>query len=129
MVKCGWEVLLMDEFRAEIRRKIKSGEFNCEKELTLSVISGKWKITMLYYLSINGVLRFSEIKRLFPTITHKVLTNQVRELEEDGVVQREVFPEVPPRVEYRLTKLGESLMPIIMMMYEWGKQNMKQYMQ
>lgn len=71
--------------------------------------------------------RFSEIKRMLPQITHKVLTTQIRELEEDGLVHRKVFPEVPPRVEYSLTNLGESLMPIVLMMYEWGKKNIKYY--
>ncbi|MGM7724792.1 winged helix-turn-helix transcriptional regulator [Metabacillus sp. Hm71] len=117
----------MDELRREVRKKIKNGEFNCEKELTLSLISGKWKITIIYYLGTDGTLRFSEIKRLFPKITHKVLTTQIRELEEDGIVHRKVFPEVPPRVEYSLTELGQSLMPVILMMYDWGKQNIKSF--
>ncbi|MDN7242554.1 winged helix-turn-helix transcriptional regulator [Planococcus sp. N028] len=117
----------MDDLRSEIKRKIKSGEFNCEKELTLSLISGKWKIIIIYHLATEGVLRFSDINRLLPKITHKVLTTQIRELEEDGIVHRKVFPEVPPRVEYSLTNLGESLMPIVLMMYEWGKENIKYY--
>ncbi|TWT27035.1 helix-turn-helix domain-containing protein [Planomicrobium sp. CPCC 101110] len=117
----------MDDLRTEIKRKIKSGEFNCEKELTLSLISGKWKIVIIYHLATEGVLRFSDINRLLPKITHKVLTTQIRELEEDGIVHRKVFPEVPPRVEYSLTNLGESLMPIVLMMYEWGKENIKYY--
>jgi DNA-binding HxlR family transcriptional regulator len=117
----------MNDLRTEIKRKIKSGEFNCEKELTLSLISGKWKIIIIYHLATEGVLRFSDIDRLLPKITHKVLTTQIRELEEDGIVHRKVFPEVPPRVEYSLTSLGESLMPIVLMMYEWGKENIKYY--
>lgn len=117
----------MDDLRREVRKKLENGEFNCEKELTLSIISGKWKITIIYYLATGGPLRFSEIKRLFPKITHKVLTTQVRELEEDGIVHRKVYPEVPPRVEYSLTELGESLMPIVFMMYDWGKQNIKSF--
>ncbi|MDN4494986.1 winged helix-turn-helix transcriptional regulator [Ureibacillus aquaedulcis] len=117
----------MNDLRREVRKKIENGEFNCEKELTLSIISGKWKITIIYYLGTDGTLRFSEIKHLFPKITHKVLTTQVRELEEDGIIQRRVFPEVPPRVEYSLTELGQSLMPIVLMMYEWGKQNLKSF--
>ncbi|MEH7125420.1 helix-turn-helix domain-containing protein [Bacillus sp. JJ1532] len=117
----------MDDLRREVRKKLKNGEFNCEKELTLSLISGKWKITIIYYLGTDGTLRFSEIKRLFPKITHKVLTTQIRELEEDGIVHRKVFPEVPPRVEYSLTELGQSLMPVILKMYDWGKQNIKSF--
>jgi DNA-binding HxlR family transcriptional regulator len=117
----------MDDLRTETKRKIKNGEFNCEKELTLSLISGKWKIIIIYHLATEGTLRFSDINRLLPKITHKVLTTQIRELEEDGIVHRKVFPEVPPRVEYSLTNLGESLMPIVLMMYEWGKENIKYY--
>ncbi|AND40435.1 HxlR family transcriptional regulator [Cytobacillus oceanisediminis 2691] len=118
---------MMDDLRSEVRKKIENREFNCEKELTLSLISGKWKITIIYYLGTEGTLRFSEIKRLFPKITHKVLTTQIRELEEDGIVHRKVFPEVPPRVEYSLTELGQSLMPVILMMYDWGKENIKTF--
>lgn len=117
----------MDDLRSEVKREIEDGEFNCEKELTLSIISGKWKIIILYYLETEGILRFSEIKRLLPKITHKVLTTQIRELEEDGIVHRKVFPEVPSRVEYSLTNLGESLIPIVLMMDEWGKKNIKHY--
>ncbi len=118
---------LMDDLRSEIKREIECGEFNCEKELTLSIISGKWKIIIIYYLETEGVLRFSEIKRLLPKITHKVLTTQIRELEEDGIVHRNVFPEVPSKVEYSLTTLGESLIPIVLMMDDWGKKNIKLY--
>lgn len=117
----------MDDLRSEIKREIECGEFNCEKELTLSIISGKWKIIIIYYLGTEGVLRFSEIKRLLPKITHKVLTTQIRELEEDGIVHRKVFPEVPSKVEYSLTTLGESLIPIVLMMDEWGKKNIKHF--
>lgn len=117
----------MDDLRSEIKREIECGEFNCEKELTLSIISGKWKIIIIYYLGTEGVLRFSEIKRLLPKITHKVLTTQIRELEEDGIVHRKVFPEVPSRVEYSLTDLGESLIPIVLLMDEWGKKNIKHF--
>ncbi|KKB41341.1 winged helix-turn-helix transcriptional regulator [Bacillus thermotolerans] len=117
----------MDELRREVRKKIGKGEFNCEKELTLPIISGKWKIMIIYYLGTEGTLRFSEIKRLFPKITHKVLTTQIRELEEDGIVHRKVFAEVPPRVEYSLTELGQSLIPIVLAMYDWGKENIKSF--
>lgn len=117
----------MDDLRSEIKREIEYGEFNCEKELTLSIISGKWKIIIIYYLETEGTLRFSEIKRLLPKITHKVLTTQIRELEEDGIVHRKVFPEVPSRVEYSLTDLGESLIPIVLLMDEWGKKNIKHF--
>jgi DNA-binding HxlR family transcriptional regulator len=118
---------MTDELRRDVKRRLLNKEFHCEKELTLSLISGKWKISIIYYLSESKSLRFSDLQRLFPKITHKVLSAQLRELEEDGIVHREVFPEVPPRVQYSLTETGKSLLPIIHMMYEWGKANIGTY--
>ncbi|WP_025731573.1 MULTISPECIES: winged helix-turn-helix transcriptional regulator [Bacillaceae] len=108
-------------FRDEVKEKIINGDYNCEKELTLSIISGKWKIVILWHLGVEGPHRFSDLQRLFPKISHKILTNQLRELMEDGIVHREVYPEVPPKVEYSMTELGMTLLPIVEMMYEWGK--------
>jgi DNA-binding HxlR family transcriptional regulator len=99
--------------------------FNCEKELTLSVIGGKWKMLILWYLGKEGTKRFNELKSLMPGITQRMLVNQLRELEEDLIVHREVYPVVPPKVEYSLTEQGKSLMPILESMYEWGKNYMK----
>lgn len=95
--------------------------FNCEKELTLSVIGGKWKMLVLWHLGKGGTKRFGELKSLIPGITQRMLVNQLRELEEDQIVHREVYPVVPPKVEYSLTEHGKSLMPILDSMYEWGK--------
>ncbi|MGZ3122933.1 winged helix-turn-helix transcriptional regulator, partial [Bacillus subtilis] len=95
--------------------------FNCEKELTLAVIGGKWKMLILWHLGKEGTKRFNELKTLIPDITQKILVNQLRELEQDMIVHREVYPVVPPKVEYSLTPHGESLMPILEAMYEWGK--------
>ncbi|MCY8518715.1 winged helix-turn-helix transcriptional regulator [Bacillus atrophaeus] len=95
--------------------------FNCEKELTLAVIGGKWKMLILWHLGKEGTKRFNELKSLIPDITHKILVNQLRELEQDMIIHREVYPVVPPKVEYSLTVQGESLMPILDAMYEWGK--------
>jgi DNA-binding HxlR family transcriptional regulator len=99
--------------------------FNCEKELTLAVIGGKWKMLILWYLGKEGTKRFNELKSLMPGITQRMLVNQLRELEEDLIVHREVYPVVPPKVEYSLTEQGKSLMPILESMYEWGKNYMK----
>ena len=115
----------MSDLRKEILDKINNGDFNCEKELTLSIISGKWKIVILWHLGRDGAHRFSELQRLFPKITHKMLTSQLKELIDDGIVHREVFPEVPPRVEYSITELGKTLLPIVEMMYEWGKKRIE----
>ena len=95
--------------------------FNCEKELTLSVIGGKWKMLILWHLGKEGTKRFNELRSLMPGITQKMLVNQLRELEEDLIVHREVYPVVPPKVEYSLTEKGQSLIPILEIMYNWGK--------
>ncbi|MCM3738372.1 helix-turn-helix transcriptional regulator [Bacillus cytotoxicus] len=115
---------MSDILREDIKQKILNGDFNCEKELTLSVFSGKWKVVILWHLGVEGPHRFSDLQRLFPKISHKILTNQLRELAEDGIIRREVFPESPPKVEYSMTELGMTLLPIVEMMYEWGKKRM-----
>lgn len=105
----------------ELKERINLKEINCHKELTLAVIGGKWKLIILWHLGLDGVKRFSELKKLIPHITQKMLTNQLRELEDDQLIHREVYAEVPPRVEYSLTEHGQSLMPVLMTMYNWGK--------
>ncbi|MFD0049703.1 winged helix-turn-helix transcriptional regulator [Actinomycetes bacterium NPDC127524] len=99
--------------------------FNCEKELTLSVIGGKWKMLILWHLGKQGTKRFGELKALMPGITQRMLVNQLRELEEDLIVSRKVYPVVPPKVEYSLTEQGWTLMPILDSMYSWGKNYME----
>jgi DNA-binding HxlR family transcriptional regulator len=99
--------------------------FNCEKELTLSVIGGKWKMLILWHLGKEGTKRFGELKALMPGITQRMLVNQLRELEDHQIVKRKVYPVVPPKVEYSLTEHGESLMPILDSMYTWGKNYME----
>lgn len=118
---------MSDTLREEIKEKIINGDFNCEKELTLSIISGKWKIVILWHLGVEGPHRFSDLQRLFPKISHKVLASQLHELMEDGIVHREVYPEVPPKVEYSMTELGMTLLPIVEMMYEWGKKRIEEF--
>lgn len=91
----------------------------CPAETTLSIIGGRWKIPILYHL-FQGEKRFSELRRLVGRISQKMLTQQLRELERDRIVHREVYAEVPPRVEYSLTPLGESLRPVVNSLCEWG---------
>lgn len=91
----------------------------CGVEATLELIGGKWKGVILYHLT-SGTLRFGALRRLMPGVTQRMLTRQLRELEDDGLVHRKVYAEVPPRVEYSLTNEGESLMPIIMELRNWG---------
>ncbi|ENQ3080381.1 TPA: winged helix-turn-helix transcriptional regulator [Bacillus pseudomycoides] len=93
----------------------------CSVEVTLDVIGGKWKGVILFHL-INGEIRFNQFLRLMPGITQRMLTRQLRELEADGVIHREVYKEVPPKVEYSLTEFGKSLIPIIVMMRDWGNE-------
>ena len=93
----------------------------CPAEVTLAVIGGRWKVLILYQL-FQGVMRFSELRRAVPGITQKMLTQQLRELERDGVVRRTVYPQVPPRVEYSLTPRGETLKPVVNAMCRWGVQ-------
>ena len=91
----------------------------CPAEYALAVIGGRWKVLILYRL-FQGTKRFSELERGVTGITQKVLTQQLRQLERDGIVQRTIYPQVPPRVEYRLTSRGESLKPVVDAMCQWG---------
>ncbi|MEM7714749.1 MAG: helix-turn-helix domain-containing protein [Cyanobacteria bacterium P01_A01_bin.68] len=92
---------------------------SCEVEITLQIIGGRWKVLIIRELLL-GVRRFGELQRALPGVTQKMLTQQLREMEQDGIVHREVYPEIPPKVEYSLTPLGESLQPILLAMHEWG---------
>ena len=92
---------------------------NCPVEATLDLIGGKYKALIIWHLS-NGKLRFSELKKAVKNATPKMLTQQLRELEAQALIHREVFPVVPPKVEYSLTELGRSLMPILVAMRDWG---------
>ena len=91
---------------------------HCPVEATLDLIGGKYKALILWHLS-EGTLRFSELQKRI-TATPKMLTQQLRELENDQLVHREVYPVIPPKVEYSLTDLGKSLMPILVAMRDWG---------
>lgn len=95
----------------------------CVVEGALSLIGGKWKGVVLYHLFEEEVLRFNEIRRRLPSVTQRMLTAQLRELESDGFVERTVYPEVPPKVEYRLTEHGRSLAPIIRALKAWGDEH------
>ena len=93
----------------------------CPAEHTLGVIGGRWKVPILWHLAAGGTLRFSELRRAMEGCTQKMLTQQLRELEQDGIVLRKVYPQVPPKVEYSLTPLGRSLLPIVESMCQWAK--------
>jgi DNA-binding HxlR family transcriptional regulator/CheY-like chemotaxis protein len=101
-------------------------KYNCPVELTLEVIGGKWKCVILWWLR-RDTKRFGELKQLIPGITQKVLTQQLRELERDGLICRETYREAPPRVEYSLTSYGETVRPLTDLMCDWGKQHRPEY--
>lgn len=92
---------------------------NCPVEATLELIGGKYKALILWHLS-DGKLRFSELRKVIVSATPKMLTQQLRELETQNLIHREVFPVIPPKVEYSLTETGRSLMPILVAMRDWG---------
>jgi len=101
---------------------MKDLEIRCPVSRTLKVIGGKWKPLIIYHLN-GGDQRNGQLRRAIPEITQKMLTQQLRELEQDGLVEREVFPVVPPRVDYRLTNLGTSVLPVLEAMAAWGAAN------
>lgn len=98
---------------------------NCPVSTTLHLIGGKYKALILWHLS-GTTLRFNELRRLVPEATAKMLTQQLRELEQDELITRTVYPVVPPRVDYALTARGESLFPILQAMYDWGSKLMEE---
>lgn len=101
-------------------RKTGGNAANCPVEATISLIGGKYKSLILWKLAGETSLRFSELRRAVPAATPKMLTQQLREMERDGLVCREVFPVIPPRVEYSLTALGRTIRPVLESMYAWG---------
>jgi DNA-binding HxlR family transcriptional regulator len=103
--------------------KILNGkQYRCSFELALHVMGGKWKPIILYHLSLDDMMRFGQLRKSMPVITERMLTKQLRELEADLLVNRTVYAEVPPRVEYSLTTFGKTLIPILEHMKEWGEE-------
>jgi len=94
----------------------------CPVRVAVDVIGGKWKPVILFYLG-DGSRRFSELRRLIPAATQKMLTQQLRELERDGIIDRKVYPVVPPKVEYTLSAYGKTLEPLLEAMCDWGRKH------
>jgi len=115
------------QIRQYIEERIRNHDFFCEKELTMAIISGKYKVVIIWHLGNEGALRYGKIFKLFPGISDRILTKQLRELEQDGIIGRKVYPVIPPKVEYHLTDLGNTILPIVNDMWRWGKENMKFY--
>jgi DNA-binding HxlR family transcriptional regulator len=95
--------------------------FGCTVEAALEVIGGKWKGVILFHL-LSGTKRFNELRRLVPNVTQRMLTLQLRELENDGIVERKIYQQIPPRVDYSLTEFGRTLEPILLVVKDWGNQ-------
>ncbi len=93
---------------------------NCPIGATINIIGGKWKILILFSLN-QGTKRFSELRREMPSVTQRMLTNQLRELENDKIISRKVYAEVPPKVEYALTDIGKTLAPVFDALRKWGQ--------
>lgn len=108
--------------------KVNEWEKGCPLLLTQRIILGKWKLSIIWFLGHYKVMRFTELKRAFDdsTLTQKMLTQHLRELEEDKLVRRKSYNEVPPKVEYSLTEIGEKFMSVIDDMEDWGREYMKQ---
>lgn len=101
-------------------------QYYCPVKLTTDVIGGKWKPLILFYLE-HGTKRFGELRKLIPSMTKKMLTQHLRDLERDEIIRRKVYAVVPPKVEYSLTKHGESLKPILKLMSAWGTKHRQRY--
>ena len=99
---------------------MRARQSKCPAEFTLAMIGGRWKIPLIFHL-LNGAKRFSELVRALTGVTQKMLTQQLREMERHGLVQRQVYAQVPPKVVYSLTPLGRSLKPVVDAMCRWGE--------
>ncbi|ASV86467.1 hxlR-like helix-turn-helix family protein [Ochrobactrum quorumnocens] len=110
--------------------KAKHSRFDCSPgcavEAAISLIDGKWKSVVLFHL-LDGTMRFNELRRQIPGVTQRMLTNQLRELEEDGLIERKVYAQVPPKVEYSLSPLGRSIEPILLALKDWGDTNIDRF--
>lgn len=101
-------------------------DYSCGMALLMEIIGGKWKTYLLFLIS-NGTRRPSDLQRAVPAATLRVLNLQLRELEFHGIIKRVIYPEVPPKVEYYMTELGESLLPVVKTMAEWGTESMEEF--
>ncbi|MGL4913184.1 MAG: winged helix-turn-helix transcriptional regulator [Romboutsia sp.] len=102
--------------------KVSCNNYRCEIEVTLEVIGGKWKSLLIWNLGIHKVIRYNEFRNIIPDISQKMLTQQLRSLENNNLVKRKVYNQVPPMVEYSLTDLGIKLLPILEELDLWGKE-------
>ena len=106
-------------------KKTETAIQRCKTMSTLQkILGGKWKLEILYYIAFNDIHRFGELRRQLGEITESSLTKQLRELEKDGFLHRKVYQEIPPKVEYSLTEMGESFVPVLTAMLEWSESSL-----
>ncbi|MFF5455626.1 winged helix-turn-helix transcriptional regulator [Streptomyces sp. NPDC012950] len=108
-----------------MRASARRGPYFCGVDAAMDVLAGKWKALILWELHGHGIRRFAELRRGLPGVSEKMLVQHLREMEEDGLVRREVFPEVPPKVEYSLTEHGVSLNAALASLGDWGTERMR----
>lgn len=92
----------------------------CPMEFTMNEIAGKWKLVILWHIHANDIMRYGELKKILPEISHKILSDKLSELVESKLIYKEIYNQIPPKVEYSLTDKGRTLVPILDMMYNWG---------
>ena len=109
-----------EEFQARVGSVILTENGNCPVTPVVQMLQGKWKLQIIYELCIQSPMRFGELKKMLKPITNTMLTNALKELEEDGLVHREQYNEIPPRVEYSLTEKGTDLLPVFYAISQWG---------
>jgi DNA-binding HxlR family transcriptional regulator len=112
----------VDNQEDKVEKKIVFDENSCPVTATMQVLGGKWKAILINAIYLTSPARFGELKRSVKGITQSMLTSQLRELEDDGIINRKIYAEIPPRVEYTLTEFGLTLSPILQSMAEWGKE-------
>lgn len=116
--------------KGTVLAKIRHSRFDCSPgcavEAAIGLIDGKWKSVVMFHL-LERTLRFNELRRHIPSVTQRMLTNQLRELEEDGLIARKVYAQVPPKVEYSLSPLGRSMAPILLALKAWGDENLDRF--
>ncbi len=99
--------------------------YGCSVEAALAVIGGRWKAVIIFHLINSQIMRFGELQKSIPKVSQRMLTSQLRELEEDGIVHRKVYAQVPPKVEYSLTEYAQSLVPLMYALRQWGELHMQ----
>lgn len=103
-----------------IKLKDNASKYNCSVEATMDIIGGKYKVIILWHLIKEGTMRFSQLQKAIPQATPKMLSSQLKELEASGIVERVLYPVVPPKTEYSLTEFGKTLVPIVVSLRDWG---------